>query len=76
MMWLTDDEMHYLFGGYASISRSWTRWVVHHDDNAGVEVDGDAVVDRYYFDDETIVLEPFHNTSRDPVELNLRATMD
>jgi len=25
---------------------------LHHDDNAGLEVDGDTVVGRYYFDDE------------------------
>ena len=40
------------FGGDAAISRSLARWILHHDDNAGLEVDGDTVVGRYYFDDE------------------------
>lgn len=76
MMWLTADKWHYLFGGDEFIARSAARLVVHLDDNAGVEVDDDAVADPYHFDDETIVLEEFHNTSRGPIELNLRATMD
>ncbi len=58
--------MHYVFGGDAAISRSLARWIVHHDDNASVEIDGDTMMDRYYFDDELIVLEPFRNVFSGP----------
>ena len=74
--WLTDDKIHYMLGGDKEHAQQICKWMTHHAEQAGIELDDDELVRPFPFVNREVTLSSFHDNQRGSITLNLQSSME